>query len=373
MTETELLRLALFACEAGADPSLWPDFLKAYAEALNADVTALQVHHFKEHRSDILATHGMASRFRASYHEYYSKLNVWREHGQSSYVQGRVMLDEETYPKNLLKASEFYNDYLLPIGVGRSMAGVIKREENSALVLTTLRHERRKSWETSDKKVINFLLPHLMRANIIQQKLWIFQAGEIVLNSIPLGVVLLNAEGKVAYTNRAAEAILQANDGLSLKSGVLAVTMPETGSAIRHAVKQAVALDVTLQSPSAVLVERDSMRRSYQLVIAPLRRKFPEFAGLPIPAAMVLVTDPEQQPNAAVSDLIRELYGLTQKEAELAHKLCAGVSLEQAANELQIQYETARTHLRRVFSKTGTSRQAELVSLLGRLHRPMPD
>jgi hypothetical protein len=42
MTETELLRLALFIYEAGTDPSLWPEFLKAYAEALNADVTALQ-------------------------------------------------------------------------------------------------------------------------------------------------------------------------------------------------------------------------------------------------------------------------------------------------------------------------------------------
>ena len=55
-----------------------------------------------------------------------------------------------------------------------------------------------------------------------------------------------------------------------------------------------------------------------------------------------------------------QTYKLTRKEAMLAAKLSEGKSVEQAAEELAITYETARTHLRRIFSKTGTSRQAEL-------------
>lgn len=51
----------------------------------------------------------------------------------------------------------------------------------------------------------------------------------------------------------------------------------------------------------------------------------------------------------------------------LAARLFEGKSLEQVAGELAITYETARTHLRRIFSKTGTSRQAELVLLIARL------
>jgi DNA-binding CsgD family transcriptional regulator len=43
------------------------------------------------------------------------------------------------------------------------------------------------------------------------------------------------------------------------------------------------------------------------------------------------------------------------------------------AQELGMRYETARTHLRRIFEKTGTSRQTELVSLLARMQYQQPE
>jgi DNA-binding CsgD family transcriptional regulator len=59
-----------------------------------------------------------------------------------------------------------------------------------------------------------------------------------------------------------------------------------------------------------------------------------------------------------------ELHGLTPAEARLAAALVRGFSLEEAAAELVISRNTARTHLKRVFAKTGTCRQGELISLL---------
>jgi DNA-binding CsgD family transcriptional regulator len=81
---------------------------------------------------------------------------------------------------------------------------------------------------------------------------------------------------------------------------------------------------------------------------------------------LVLITDPERQAPAN-GDLLRELFQLTRKEAAITAKLSEGKSVEQAATELSVTYETARTHLRRIFSKTGTSRQAELLLLIARL------
>jgi DNA-binding CsgD family transcriptional regulator len=67
--------------------------------------------------------------------------------------------------------------------------------------------------------------------------------------------------------------------------------------------------------------------------------------------------------------LLQELYGLTPREADVANKLCEGKTVEQVADDLEMQYETARTHLRRILSKTGTSRQAEMIILLAKLPR----
>jgi DNA-binding CsgD family transcriptional regulator len=108
------------------------------------------------------------------------------------------------------------------------------------------------------------------------------------------------------------------------------------------------------------------LRRDYQVVAAPLLGRFRQFAGMSRPMALVLITDPERQ-QPARTQLLMHLYNLTRKEAAVAAKLFEGKSVEQAAEELSVTYETARTHLRRTFSKTGTSRQAELLLLIARL------
>ena len=63
-------------------------------------------------------------------------------------------------------------------------------------------------------------------------------------------------------------------------------------------------------------------------------------------------------------DLLRRHFGLTPAEARLALHLVAGETLRSAEAKLSITYETARTHLKSIFSKTGTRRQAELVMVV---------
>ena len=63
-------------------------------------------------------------------------------------------------------------------------------------------------------------------------------------------------------------------------------------------------------------------------------------------------------------DLLRCHFGLTPAEAKLALHLVAGETLRSAAVKLSITYETARTHLKNIFDKTGTCRQAELVVVI---------
>jgi DNA-binding CsgD family transcriptional regulator len=63
-------------------------------------------------------------------------------------------------------------------------------------------------------------------------------------------------------------------------------------------------------------------------------------------------------------DLLQRHFGLTQAEARLALHLVAGETLRSAEAKLSITYETARTHLKNIFGKTGTCRQAELVIVI---------
>jgi DNA-binding CsgD family transcriptional regulator len=64
------------------------------------------------------------------------------------------------------------------------------------------------------------------------------------------------------------------------------------------------------------------------------------------------------------TDLLRCHFGLTQAEARLALHLVAGGTLRSAAVKLNITYETARTCLKKIFRKTETRRQAQLVIVI---------
>jgi DNA-binding CsgD family transcriptional regulator len=78
---------------------------------------------------------------------------------------------------------------------------------------------------------------------------------------------------------------------------------------------------------------------------------------------LLLVTDPEQQRRTR-RELLRQRFGLTAAEADLALEIARGDGRKAAATRLNIAVTTARTHLTHIFEKTGVRRQAELVRLL---------
>jgi DNA-binding CsgD family transcriptional regulator len=80
--------------------------------------------------------------------------------------------------------------------------------------------------------------------------------------------------------------------------------------------------------------------------------------------ALLTFVSIEPRPGLKPS-LLAKLFGLTSAEAKLASLIAEGISVEKAAEALEISRETARNQLKAVFAKTATHRQSELVALLG--------
>ena len=81
------------------------------------------------------------------------------------------------------------------------------------------------------------------------------------------------------------------------------------------------------------------------------------------PAALVYIRDAASK-SLASEAVTKQLFNLTKAETALAMELTNGLSLEEAAEALNIRRNTARAHLRSIFSKTGVRRQTELVRIL---------
>lgn len=78
---------------------------------------------------------------------------------------------------------------------------------------------------------------------------------------------------------------------------------------------------------------------------------------------MLVIIDPTRTPESA-DDVFRRLFELTKAESAVARLVLNGEGLGPIGEQLMMSRDTVKTHLRAVFLKTGTHRQAELVRLL---------
>ena len=81
------------------------------------------------------------------------------------------------------------------------------------------------------------------------------------------------------------------------------------------------------------------------------------------PVVVVYIRDAVGR-SMASETVAKQLFNLTRAETALAMELANGLSLEEAAEVLNVRRNTARAHLRSIFSKTGVRRQTELVRII---------
>jgi DNA-binding CsgD family transcriptional regulator len=178
--------------------------------------------------------------------------------------------------------------------------------------------------------------------------------------------VMLDNCGRVISANRTAKTTLTTE--LRIVRGRLTASDRETSKKILQLVDQATSSreGPALRSPVAV------PRRARRPLVVYAFRLAGEARGRSSSArALILILDFEARPAPAETHL-QHIFGLTSAESRLAVQLARGAPLKTAANALEVAKETARTQLRAVFAKTETSRQTELIALIGRLLSDRP-
>jgi DNA-binding CsgD family transcriptional regulator len=187
------------------------------------------------------------------------------------------------------------------------------------------------------------------------------------LSKVGMGVSVLDTLGRVIFLNPAGAAL--GADGLNVFDGRLRIAPCSERSGIEAAIQRAVSgnvLEPSIES-KAMLVDRPDGKRPIAIHILPVSRSNRvEEHVLTHARAIVLAIRPDPAGPADPSQ-VRDLLGITLGEARVAALVGSGLPPREAAAQLGIGEQTARTALKRVFSKVGVSRQSELTALLTRL------
>ena len=183
-----------------------------------------------------------------------------------------------------------------------------------------------------------------------------------VVNGSDVGVLLLDRAGQLIFANTAAEGLLANGNGLRRKGAmVVAASLTDTlrlHAAIEHAVSTGSGRSHAPGHPIVAL----SRREGRPLMAAVVPSDDVEAVSAEC-AAVVYVVDPDQDLKTLIEPICA-FYRLSPKETRLACALARGSSLAEAAAELHLREQTARTYLKQIFFKTETNRQVELVRLL---------
>jgi DNA-binding CsgD family transcriptional regulator/PAS domain-containing protein len=205
------------------------------------------------------------------------------------------------------------------------------------------------------------LAPHLRRAHRAQRRVVAAADGlrllQAALETMGVGVLGLGADLRIVLANPEAERILAQGDGLRQARGRLAIAAPGAEATLAAAVGAALSDRHDGAGPH-LAVPRRSGAPDVMLHVCP--RGVGRKLRLPPGVAAVLVTDPLRpvaMPDAAA---LAARFGLTAAEAEVARLAATGRGMPFVAHVLGVSVNTARTHLKAVYAKTGFRHQAEL-------------
>ena len=186
-----------------------------------------------------------------------------------------------------------------------------------------------------------------------------------VLDKLNIAVILTDIDARVLFMNRGAKDIVKFKTGLFVFHRALrAGTESETGK-LRELIRRAAlnAEDPIGQSRYlGMAVGEGEVAGPQSIVIVGLGSN--GFDERPREGHAVLFIALRGRSQRIPCDILREIFGLTPSEATLASHLIDGSGLGPAAKKSSIGTNTARTHLKKIFAKTQTGRQAELVRVL---------
>jgi len=284
-------------------------------------------------------------------------------------AEGDVFSAEELIGPQWMQ-SQYFREFLEPIGVRHLLGADIYTKDGIECRFRITRGPQAAPFSTEDKSLVRLLLPHLKRSIQLHARLDFLECERALfagaVNRMLLGMVSFDQNGNIVETNQEARRILAEKDGIWLSGNTLCIDSAQESRELQRMLRAALAGTSEAEGPGvveAMAVTRPSGRAKLGILVRAIPLG-PWSESRQRPAVAVFLRDPEANAAQPSQELVRRLFGLTRMEAQLALLLTEGYTLDEAAEKMNVRRNTARTHLRSIFCKTGVTRQTMLVRLL---------
>jgi DNA-binding CsgD family transcriptional regulator len=302
----------------------------------------------------------------AAYSSYYAAKNPWMAKATARPL-GLGVRAELMLPRRELVGTEFYADYLRPLGVETGVGVTVFRDQTCNFMLSIVCAAGDDNGVDSAAALLGTLAPHLRQAFAYYRSAGSVASGRVAVDAaadaLGVAIVSVGLDRRVRWANAPAYRLLSLGDPIGTDAlGRVGAVRSQVRQALDAALAEAACGEVAGKR-TLNLQGRDGVPSSRLTLVVPSLTSWDRYFAGPCVVLLVETIAPAPLP---LDEALRIAFGLTPSEARVVCAIADGARLADVADAQGIAIATARNHLKSIFAKMDVTRQAELVA---KVHR----
>lgn len=354
--------------DAALTPTEWPDTLVKIASFVGGANASL---YWKDaaSRTAQIAFHsgGLDQTFIDLYFDSFSKFDPsTTAHFFSEIDKPTSTTDYIDYDEFL--KTRFYKEWVAPQRLVDNVSVALEKSSTSVALFGVLRHERDGMVDSIARSKMSLLAPHVRRAVLIGKTIDLTASKNAtfsgILDQLHSAIFLVDRSGVIAHANLAGLEMI--SDGRLFREfgGRLVAVDGETDQTLRQMFSDADKGDVAVGTRGIAVPLVSSSGEKYVADFLPLASLPRQRATAPYTASTALFIRKATFKMPPVPEIIAKTFDLTPTELRVLLAVVEVGGVPEVADSLGVAQTTVKFHLRQLFEKTNTRRQADLVKLV---------
>jgi DNA-binding CsgD family transcriptional regulator len=362
--------------DAALDPALWHDVLCAARDFVGGSAAVLYSKDTSRKSASICYDDGAIDPY---YKQLY--LDEYVKCDPSTTAEAFATIEEPLGTADLVRYDEFletrhYREWARPQGLVDHLRVALEKSATSITFFGVFRNQRQGVVDDEMRRRMRLVAPHVRRAvsigSALDYKTAQAAAFADTIDGISAGMFLIDAGGRMVHANASGRALLEERSVLRASGcGKVVAIATDADQELNRSLATAGGGERALgvKGIAVPLEARDGER--YVAHVLPLTAGERRRAGAGHAAVAALFVRKATLNLASPPETIARLYKLTPTELRVLLAIVEVGGVPEVAEALGIGEATVKTHLHRLFAKTETTRQADLVKLVAAFSNPL--
>lgn len=266
--------------------------------------------------------------------------------------QGALLRASDLIPDRFFFGTNIYHEFFRPLRMKYVVGLTLELSADSITEFSLMKPHDAADFSERDMRQLRDLQPDLTQIwhgyrhlAAIQDKLNTLQS---LWDHFEHAVIVTDNNQTIQFANRAAETLLRSRHWIVSNNGKLAGATATLQARLRSSMRK-----LRQHQHEIISLTPEVCTNSSNIVATLFRIENDRFA--------LIISDPARASPGFTTALL-QCYHMTTTEANLINAMLTGQSLRDYADQTEITYETARTHLKNAMKKNGWRRQGEMLT-----------